>query len=64
MSFVILFRHVGVALRDRELIPASFFVVFARGGLLLPLFVCGVAWVAALLGGDPPAFIGTLLGLA
>jgi len=63
--FNALFRHVGLALRDRELIPASVYEqLFARVGLLLPLLVCGFAWVVAGLGSDPPAFVGGLLGLA
>jgi hypothetical protein len=60
--FNTLFRHIGLALRDHELIGASLYeLVFPRLGLLLPLLVCSFAWLAAFLGNDPPAFISALL---
>jgi hypothetical protein len=54
----------GQALRDRGLIrQATYRRAFKWSGLLLSLALCTLAWGLALLGSDPPAFVGRLVGL-
>lgn len=56
---------LGLLLRDRGLIPEhAYRSVFYWGTLLIPTLLAAAAWVIALLGSDPPGWLGALLGSA
>jgi hypothetical protein len=53
---------LGLELRDRGVLPeAGYKVVFYWGTLLMPALLYGFAWLAALLGANPPAVLAALL---
>jgi hypothetical protein len=62
LAVSVLGTKLGMALRDRGLIPEAVFrPVFYWGPLLVPVALFGWAWLVSLLGKDPPRVVAALL---